>query len=607
MTLMKLRFILPWIICLWNSLALANIEIEGEARLWHKVTLTFDGPESSEDAEPNPFTDYRLDVVFSQGKHSVSVPGYYAADGQAADTSANAGNKWRVHFSPDRTGIWNWKASFRKGEDIAMSNQPQAGESSGFFDGSEGSFPVTNSDKKKPDTRALGTVQAIGHRYPVCAGTGEIFWKVGADSPENLLAYADFDGEFKTDGHKDHLIKTWAPHVKDWKKGDPTWQKEKGKGLIGAINYLASKGLNSISFLTFNVAGDDRNVFPYTTYEERERFDVSRLAQWETVFEHATSKGMFLHFKTQETENETLLDQGDIGRQRKLYYRELIARFAHHPALNWNLGEENGRWGKNHKKERFQSTKQRLEMGEFFKETDPYNHPVVIHNGQWPNDLYGKGSSIDGASLQTSNPAFTNVHKATLNIITASEKKGKAWIVACDEPGDASHALIPDIEDSSHDNARINALWGNLLAGGWGLEFYFGYQHAHSDLTCEDWRSRDLFWNQCSHALQFFWEQKIPATEMNCQDELLSKDSGFCLAKPGELYLLLLKETINPAQLDLGKQGGKFSARWFNPRKGGVLQKSLVDQLSGNGFQSLGEPPADKGKDWVVIVKKVED
>lgn len=34
-------------------------EISGQSRIWHKVTLTFDGPRTSEDADPNPFLDYR--------------------------------------------------------------------------------------------------------------------------------------------------------------------------------------------------------------------------------------------------------------------------------------------------------------------------------------------------------------------------------------------------------------------------------------------------------------------------------------------------------------------------------------------------------------------
>ena len=103
--------------------------------------------------------------------------------------------------------------------------------------------------------------------------------------------------------------------------------------------------MNVFSFLTLNIDGDDRNVFPYLTYDERYRMDVSRLDQWEIVFEHADRLGMYLHFKMSETENEMLLDNGDTGVQRKLYYRELIARFGHHLALNWNLGEENGALG----------------------------------------------------------------------------------------------------------------------------------------------------------------------------------------------------------------------------------------------------------------------
>ena len=35
------------------------------------------------------------------------------------------------------------------------------------------------------------------------------------------------------------------------------------------------------------------------------------------------------------------LDGGAVGVERRLYYRELVARFGHELALNWNLGEEN--------------------------------------------------------------------------------------------------------------------------------------------------------------------------------------------------------------------------------------------------------------------------
>jgi hypothetical protein len=106
--------------------------------------------------------------------------------------------------------------------------------------------------------------------------------------------------------------KSWAPHAGDYQSGDPTWAGGKGTEIIGAINYLAQKGLNSLSFLTMNINGDDKNVFMYTSDSavNRTRIDVSKCAQWEIVFEHADKMGMYLHFKMQETENDQLLDGG---------------------------------------------------------------------------------------------------------------------------------------------------------------------------------------------------------------------------------------------------------------------------------------------------------
>ena len=574
-------------------------EVRGELRKWHKVSVDFAGPESSETATPNPFADYRLDVTFRNGQSKYVAPGYYAADGNAAETSATAGNVWRVHFCPDQTGRWTYSVSFKKGRNVAADG---GGTSAGPPDGATGSFEIGSTDKSGRDHRARGRLQYVGGHYLRFAETGEYFLKCGADAPENFLAYEDFDNTPDKKGFR----KSWSPHVKDWRPGDPTWKDGKGKGIIGAINYLARvERMNAFSFLTMNIEGDDRNVFPYTS-DQRDasgdytRFDCSKLDQWEIVFEHADALGLYLHFKTQETENEMLLDAGNSGARRKLYYRELIARFSHHLALNWNLGEENGALGKSN-----QSTAQRKAMARYFWDHDPYRHNIVIHNGKSFDDLLGDASRLTGVSVQTNKPDFSQVHGAVLRWVKKSRAAGKPWVVACDEPGDASHALVTDREDPTHDNARANALWGTLMAGGAGVEWYFGYKHPQSDLTCQDYRSRDLMWDQCRYALEFFTKCDVPFWEMSSKDDLTADANDYCFYKPGEVYVVYLK-TGGSATLDLSEAEGAFEVRWYDPRHGGPLRRGSVSTIQGGSACPLGNPPESPDKDWVILVRSTD-
>ncbi|MFC2087277.1 DUF5060 domain-containing protein [Bacteroidota bacterium] len=565
--------------------------LTGELKKWHKVTLSFEGPQCNEsDTIMNPFKDYRLLVTFTNRSKTYKVPGYFAADGNAAETGAESGNIWRVHFCPDEEDTWNYLASFRKGENIATSDNPAEGTAVKSIDGASGSFDIEPTDKSGRDFRGKGLLKYVGEHYLQFAGTGEYFLKQGADAPENLFAYRDFDGNFKDDGYGDKFIKSWEAHIKDWKTGDPTWQDGKGKGLIGAINYLASEEMNVFSFLTMNINGDDKNVFPYVSYDDFTHFDCSKLDQWEIIFEQGTKLGMFLHFKMLEAENELLFNEGNLGLERILYYRELIARFGHNPALNWNLGEEVSK----------ATTEQKQSWAHYFWTHDPYQHHVVIHNGRHNHfDLMGPEFDLTGFSLQTNHPDFNGVHSRVLRYYKESEKAGKPWAVACDEPGDASHGLRPDWDaGNSHEDGRKNGIWGTFTAGGWGNEWYFGYKHDHSDLTCEDFRSRDKFWDYCRYALQFFVNNNIPVNQMVPNDDLVS--SGWCLAEEGKVYVVYLPEG-GTTELTINKEG-EYTIQWYDPRNGGNLKQGSVASISGEGEKSLGTAPDNKNKDWAILV-----
>ena len=594
-------FIRPIVIALLvlaaGAVADEKVQISGQLMTWHRVTLTFDGPEAKEEASPNPFLDYRLNVIFSKGDKCYIVPGYYAADGDAGQSSAAEGNKWRVNFAPDSPGRWSYIVSFRAGPNIAVSTEPGAG-SPGIIDGLAGTIEIAATDKKGRDFRGKGALQYVGERYLRFAETGEYFIKGGADSPENFLGYFEFDGTFDTAGLNrkgeatgEKFIHHYQIHANDWRKGDPTWQGGKGKNIIGALNYLASKGMNSVYFITYNLdGGDGKDVWPWTRPDEKLRFDCSKLDQWEIVFSHMDSLGIMMHVLTQETENDQGLDGGALGIQRKLYYRELIARFGHHPALVWNLGEENTN-----------TDAQRKAFATYFKSIDPYRHPVVVHT--YPreydkvyNPLLGY-EDFDGTSLQM-NKTGSETHSETLKWVERSAQRGRKWIVCLDEYGEGENGVKPDADYPSHDEPRKNCLWANLMAGGAGCEWYFGYKFAHNDLNCEDWRSRDRMWDQTRYALEFF-HNYLPFERMSPADNLVS--AGWCFAKVAEVYAVYLPEG-GTAELDITE--GRFNVWWYNPRAGGKLQAGSVETVTGPGKVELGTPPAEKDKDWVVLVKK---
>ena len=601
----------------------AEATIEGELKQWHKVTLTLEGPEANEaDPDLNPFMDYRFDVTFTHesGTPRYTVPGYFAADGNAADTSAKSGNVWRAHFAPDRTGTWRYHVAFRRGKNVAVS---AGGEPLAPFDGRSGSFSVAPSDKTGADFRGKGWLQYVGKHHLRFAGNGEYFLKAGPDSPETLLAYQDFDDTVSE--KKDVHLKTWEPHVRDWREGDPTWAGGKGKGLIGAINYLASEGMNTMSFLPYNAGGDGDNVWPFVSRNDKLRYDCSKLDQWAIVFEHAQANGIHLHFKLQENEMDdnrvgTLrevksvpesLDNGALGPERKLYLRELIARFGHLLGVTWNLGEENT-----------QTPDEIRAMAQFVADTHYYPSNIVLHTFTNEQEfiydpLLGDGSALTGLSLQND---WSETHEWTVKWVRASARSGRPWVVANDEQGHWAYGVPPDPGYEGFDGVardprrsytlhevRKLTLWGNLMGGGAGVEYYFGYRLPAHDINGEDFRSRDQSWDYARIALDFFRDQKIPFWEMQPADELVGNSVNaepyYCLAKPGEIYVIYLAWG-DVSAIDLREVTGDFFVKWFNPRTGGELIDGPITRVEGGKRVRLGLPPHDQEEDWVAILRR---
>ena len=580
----------------------SNNVVTGELKRWHPVTITFDGPSSAEGATPNPFSDFNMEVTFKHvGGKTYSVPGFYAACGDAAETSCTSGNKWRVRFSPDRPGIWTYTASFTEGSDVAING---GGTPNNLIHGATGQFTIVESDKVGVDHRSAskGRLQYLNKHYLRYSGTdpdnpnGAWFVKAGADAPENTLAYEDFDDTPNRGGRR----KSWAPHVQDYDVGAAsmfTWKNGKGSELMGAINYLSDKGVNAFSFLTLSLHGDDQNVFPHllkvniNTYNGyggnaqwnngvyHDRFDVSKLAQWDRIFSYADKEGMYMHFKTLETENDNMMDNNSLGRERKLYLRELIARFGHHLALNWNVSEE-------------QTLGIQLvrDIASYINSVDAYDHNIVVHT--YPNsindygNLTGSQSVLTGASMQIDLPA---VHNKVRDWVINSRNAGQPWIVANDEQGNPKIGVNNDPNDRKL--VRDKVVWGTFMAGGAGVEFYYGNQTSATDMDAQDHRSRDQKYSDAAICLDFFnryIQSFLPDVEN--MNSVTADINDYVLGQPNKLYVVYRPDGGNTA---ITLPSGAWMVQWFDPRNGGNL--TLATSFNGNLV-------APDNNDWVAVL-----
>lgn len=266
------------------------------------------------------------------------------------------------------------------------------------------------------------------------------------------------------------------------------------------------------------------------------------------------------------------------------------------------MGEENGPppW-----EAQGQNDQQRLSMIRFLSEIDTYNNPIVIHTlpGQEMRkpilDALLGYKPLYGVSMQIGN--VYDIHHDIKYWVKQSEEKHHPWIVSMDEIGPWHTGTRTDADDPKHDTLRQEVLWGTLMAGGAGVEWYFGWLKPPHDLNAEDWRSRNNMWEQSAIAHEFF--KQMPFTEMKSVDELLADTVNYCFAKKNDTYAIYLKHG-NTTKLDLRDTNDKYQVQWFDPRKGGELKTGSVKKVQGGDWVEIGLAPTDKDKDWAVLIRK---
>ena len=559
-----------------QRIQLANQEIDassGTFKKWEEITLDFTGSHNpmSETSTPNPFMDYRLNVTITNGIKTYQIPGYFIGNG-----SGSLGNKWRIHFMADSEGTWSYTADLRTGTNVAVNT----GGTNVPITPNSGTFVVSGESTLGGFYTNCGKLRYVGKHYLQCAKTGRSWIKGGTNSPENWLAGADTGNE---------------------------------ANIKNALNYLSSQKVNNIYFLPNNIGGDGRGdthpfVFNYTTnsnvtYDNLVRYKTTRLNKWNDIFKYAIEKDIALEFVLNEIEDGNRLLLGpNLTNQRKLFYREMVARYSHHPAVRWIITEENA----------FSNTNL-ISFAGYIKSIDPYQNPIAVHTPLDYLDFYEGligNPSFDSASIQfsTFKDSADNASIFSETWRKKSKEKNRSWVIDLDE------AILKEdqrygLRKENMADLRKRVLYPGYFSGS-NISWYYGYDHDLG-ISMFKFQDREPMWQWMWYARKLLLEfpdidQFIPGDEL-----VTSQNFGGGKAQvyynPGKVYLIYMANTTNGENLkiNLNSASGKaLTLRWYNPRTGEY--SGSAQNINGSSSISINQSPsASTGDrdDWVVVIK----
>ena len=497
---------------------------------WQPVELAFRGPASRGRGSPNPFS-ISLDVVFKSptGK-TYAVPGFYDGDGKGGLD----GDVWKVRFSADEPGQWTYKTTSSNKRLVDNTGRFEiadvAADAKGFW--KWGRLEYTGTPKN-------------GIRY-LKFRDGPYWLKAGCDDPENFLGrYQNYN----------------------------TLSKRKA-----SIDYLASKGINSLYIMTHNVDGDDRDVWPWLGETAKQamsnggknaRFDVAKLEEWRVLFEHMQTKGVVTYLVLED-------DSAWKGYDHDRYYREMIARFGYLPALIFNFNEEH-----NENYRLAEALQYMRQLGRI----DPYDHPRGIHNVNSPSNEYVDAVQVDFTSIQTGSPGS----RSGLQHAIQHNRIAVDWIDRCRARG--RRVLMVNFDEGRPPHDR-RAWWSAYLGGGvWEAHLLPPYDRPYS--------AWDKVWTELGGTRAFM--QSLPFWEMQPHNHLVRAGQAFCLAKPDAAYALYLPAG-GGIQVKL-PASAEYDYAWWNPANGADGGFERKGRTSG-GIKNFTAP--GKG-DWALRIIKAGD
>ena len=353
-----------------------------------------------------------------------------------------------------------------------------------------------------------------------------------------------------------------------------------------------------------NLGGDGQDTCPFIGYSKtrynKTHYDVSRMHQWNIVLNHAQEQGILVHFVLAETEwgNENWLDNGNVGLERKLYFRELSARFGYLNGVKWNLSEEND----------FSVAKLR-EMATYIDIVDPYDHVTAVHTRPDDlseyDDLWGD-PLFDAASMQY----FRDSAQGLTHAIRAlSANAGRKWLIDMDENGFYTTGLT----DGNADDMRKRVLYDVLFSNG-NIEWYCGYHSLPlgGDVRLENFRTREEMW-RFSRIAREFLQENFDLADIRLGDHLVDMNDpeygeAEVVLQPNEKMAIFVAKGLSPLSLmgptvDMVNLSGTYSVKWISPRTGQVVAQG-PDVTQSSTPITLDVPVTEFAEDWIIFLER---
>jgi hypothetical protein len=257
------------------------------------------------------------------------------------------------------------------------------------------------------------------------------------------------------------------------------------------------------------------------------------------------------------------------------FFRYVVARLACYPIVLWDSGIDIGEY----------------RSGEWidwyvgwFKETDPWRHPIGSRTGG------GSGGKIPaGATYFSTGGAYLPGRQALVEEYWATANRLGIPVAHTDH-------WRPYISrgDWNHEKIRI-AHWRCALSGGQAL--YPDYNQGR--FIWDEVTTQGGPW--IGHASGFFRENlRGDLRQLLPEDRIiLGGDKTIAAANPGTEYVIYLEEG-GRVELELADHADPLEARWYNPRTGEYHNPTL--RVADTKRPEFSAPTRGPHQDWVLHI-----